>query len=239
MEKKSPIFDYIRKYWDWANENPEKSCPSTAGLYFYLLNVANHLNWKPSFSITSTQVCHFLNVRYNTYKKYFDILVEAELILIVKESRNQFSANIIALSNFDKALDKPRGKASENLEEKQSETSSETSCDIHKTINTNNRVKTSNTTKADLEKVYSENQAVNDAFIQFLKHRIEIKKPATQRAADMLYAELKKLCSNASEAVEIINTSIMNGWQSFYKPKSGNKSAEQKQFNRSSIAHYS
>lgn len=234
MEKKSPIFDYIRKYWDWANENPEKSCPSTAGLYFYLLNVANHLNWKPSFSITSTQVCHFLNVRYNTYKKYFDILVEAELILIVKESRNQFSANIIALSNFDKA----RVKASENLEEKQSESSSETSCDIHNTYNTNNKVKTKNTNKADLEKTYSENQAVNEAFIQFLKHRIEIKKPPTQRAADMLLAELKKICSTPTEAIEIINTSIMNGWQSFYKPKPNQKPAAQQTFNRSSIAHF-
>ena len=224
------MFDYIRQYWDWANDNPEKSCPSTAGLYFYFLHVANQLGWKHSFSITSTQVCHYLNIRYNTYKKYFDILVESGLIVMVKESRNQFSANIVALSNFDKA----RVKASENLVQKQRETS----CDIHNTVNTINKVKTINTSKADLSKMYSEHQAVNEAFIQFLKHRIEIKKPATQRAADMLFAELKKISSNASEALEIINTSIMNGWQSFYKPKANQKQPSQQTFNRSSVAHF-
>lgn len=225
------IFGFIKQYWDWADENPTKSNPSTAGVYFYFLRVANELNWKGEFSISSTQVMGVLSINYNTYKKYFDVLVESGLIKIVRQSKNQFSANIIALSNFNKARNKARDKAITKHVTKQDESSH----DIHKTIKTNKTVKTN---KADLQKRYSENEAVNSAFIEFLKHRIEIKKPATQRAADMLLSELKKLASTPNEAVEIINHSMMNGWQGFYKPKANNKPSQQQQFNRSSVQHY-
>ena len=100
------MFDYTKQYWDWADENPTKSSPSTAGLYFYFLRVANELNWKGEFSISSTQVMDVLSINYNTYKKYFDVLVESGLIKIVRQSKNQFSANVIAISNFNKAHNK-------------------------------------------------------------------------------------------------------------------------------------
>ena len=120
----------MKQYWEWADENPTKSNPSTAGLYFYFLRLANELNWKNEFSISSTQVMGVLSVNYNTYKKYFDVLVESGLIKIVRQSKNQFSANIIALSNFNSARNKARNKASEKLVKKQDESSH----DIHKTI---------------------------------------------------------------------------------------------------------
>jgi len=48
---------------------------------------------------------------YNTYIKTLNELVEYGFIIMVEKSKNQYSSNIVALSNFDKALDKAPNKA--------------------------------------------------------------------------------------------------------------------------------
>jgi hypothetical protein len=66
------------------------------------------------------------------------------------------------------------------------------------------------TEKSDLEK----------AFDSFLEMRRKIKKPATDRAVELLKIKIKKLSNNNQElAIEIINQSILNSWQDFYPLK--------------------
>ena len=225
------MFEYLKSFWAWVEQNPDKVKAFHIALYHAILHRANQSKWNPKLVIINSDYMALTAIHSPTSLiKTLNELEEFGFIKTEGRTPNQFHNRVISI---------PLNGMEVEREWNENEMGMESSWKQLKTNKTNKTLKTNKTDKADLEKVYSENKAVNDAFIQFLKHRIEIKKPATQRAADMLYAELKKLCSNASEAVEIINTSIMNGWQSFYKPKSGNKSAEQKQFNRSSIAHYS
>jgi hypothetical protein len=48
---------------------------------------------------------------YNTYIKTLNDLVDFGFIIMIEKSKNQYSSNIIALSNFNKALDKALDKA--------------------------------------------------------------------------------------------------------------------------------
>lgn len=95
----------MQQYWDWADANKDKASPGTCAVYFFILRVANVLRWKDSFGLTSKEVMDGVNIgSYNTYRKYFDILVEGGLLKIDKPSTNQYNCNIIALSNFDRPL---------------------------------------------------------------------------------------------------------------------------------------
>ena len=53
----------------------------------------------------------------------------------------------------------------------------------------------------------------------FIDMRKKIKKPATDRAKQLLINELKKLIEQGYSQQDVIGNSIRNGWQDFYAPK--------------------
>ena len=57
------------------------------------------------------------------------------------------------------------------------------------------------------------------AVISFVEFREGIKKPMTEHAIDLLIGKLKRMTSDRWEQVEIINQSIMNGWQGIFPLK--------------------
>jgi hypothetical protein len=71
---------------------------------------------------------------YNTYKNTLYDIVDWGFIIMIETSKNQWSANIIALSNFDKAHDKALDKALLKHSTKQSESTSESNSSIDKQI---------------------------------------------------------------------------------------------------------
>jgi hypothetical protein len=238
------MFEYFKAYWDWADQNAEKANATTAAIYFYFLHLANSLRWKESFGITAGQTMAAVGIgSVKTYRKHFDELIESGLIEIRKRSINQYSCHVIALPKITEAVTQAMTQAGvEHLPKQGSGTypSSDPSSDpIHKTNKTVKTEKTTKTKGADLNKVYSENESVNKHFIEFLKNRIEIKKPATQRAADLLVSEMRKLYKTPDEAIQGINQSIMKGWTGLFPIGSQNiKPEPPKTFNRSSANHY-
>lgn len=60
---------------------------------------------------------------------------------------------------------------------------------------------------------------LQQAVISFVEFRAGIKKPMTDRAIDLLIGKLKSMTSNRWEQIEIINQSIMNGWQGIFPLK--------------------
>lgn len=100
-------YAFSRQYFDWAFEHPSENNTAMTALYFFLVEVNNRLGWKREFGITSHECMEAIGITsYNTYKKNFDKLIEMGFITVVRKSTNQYQANIIALSKFDKALDK-------------------------------------------------------------------------------------------------------------------------------------
>ena len=57
------------------------------------------------------------------------------------------------------------------------------------------------------------------AILAFVQFRKDIKKPMTDRAIDLLIGKLKRMSSDIGVQVEIINQSIINGWQGIFPLK--------------------
>lgn len=106
------IFKLIRDWWDFAYQNPDLVKPNHSALYFFILEHSNRLGWKDKFGLPSTMTMEAIGIKsYNTYINTFNDLVKWKFIILVEKSRNQFSSNIIALSNFDNAIDKALDRA--------------------------------------------------------------------------------------------------------------------------------
>jgi hypothetical protein len=105
-------YELSRKWFDWSFENPEQINPNHTALYFFIIEHCNRLGWKEKFGLPTTMAKEAIGIRsYNTYINTLNDLVEFGFINLIEKSKNQYSSNIIALSNFDKAHDKALDKA--------------------------------------------------------------------------------------------------------------------------------
>ena len=70
--------------------------------------------------------------------------------------------------------------------------------------------------------------------LSFIEFRKSIKKPMTEKAVDLLIGKLKKLSSSIPEQIEILNQSIVNGWQGIFplKDQTAQKGGNNNGFNR-------
>ena len=127
-------YELSRNWFDWSFENPEKINPNHSALYFFTIEHCNRLGWKEKFGLPTTMAKESIGIRsYNTYIKTLNDLVDFGFIKLIEKSKNQYSSNIVALSNFNKATDKALDKAMIKHATKQGESIS--SIDKQETIN--------------------------------------------------------------------------------------------------------
>ena len=147
FKKLMDYFKLTRTFWDFTFENPEKIKPNHCALYLFIVEHCNRLGWKRKFGLPTTMAKDAIGIRsYNTYINTLNDLVEFGLIEMIEVSKNQYSSNIVAISNFDKALDKALDKASIKHVTKQSESTIQSIDSIDKHI-TNKQINN----KANLE----------------------------------------------------------------------------------------
>lgn len=110
-------------------------------IYCFSVEHCNRLGWKTNFGLPTTMVMEAVGIKsYNTYIKCFNDLVQFGFIKLVEKSKNQYSANIIALSKFNKALDKALDKAMIKHKGKQRESIAQSIDSINKPINNNTNI---------------------------------------------------------------------------------------------------
>jgi len=121
-EKTFNGYELSRKWFDFCFENPERIKPNHTAMYFFAIEHCNRLGWKRKFGFPSTMVMEAIGIKsYNTYIKTLNDLIDFGFIIILEKSKNQYSANIIALSKNTKALTKALTKAIVKHTSKQSE----------------------------------------------------------------------------------------------------------------------
>jgi len=140
MEPKLSGYELSRRWFDFCFENPNKIKPIHTAIYFFAVEHCNRLGWKKKFGFPTTMAMEALGIRsYNTYIEAFNELIEFGFIHLIEKSRNQYSSNIIALSNFDEALDEALDKALMKHNQKQHESTiqstGESTCSIDKQVN--------------------------------------------------------------------------------------------------------
>ena len=133
-------YNLSRNWFNFCFENPEKIKPNHSALYLFAVEHCNRLGWKEKFGLPTEMSKEAIGIKsYNTYINTLNDLVEWGFVKMIERSKNQYSANIIALSKFDKALDKALDKAFIKHVTKQSESTSESICTIDKQVNQLNK----------------------------------------------------------------------------------------------------
>lgn len=133
-------YELSRNFWNWCFENPEKVKPNHPALFHFIIEHCNRLGWKKKFGLPTTMAKDAIGIRsYNTYSKTLNDLVEFGFIILIEKSKNQYSSNIIALSNFNKAHNKALDKAFIKHDTKQSESTVQSIDSIDKPITNNHK----------------------------------------------------------------------------------------------------
>ena len=69
---------------------------------------------------------------------------------------------------------------------------------------------------------YVADDNLNAAIIAFVEYRNKIKKPMTEHAVKLMLDKLNKMSTDVNEQIDILNQSIVNGWQGIFPLKQEN-----------------
>lgn len=72
---------------------------------------------------------------------------------------------------------------------------------------------------------YTEDKNLRDTLLEYIKMRKRIRKPMTNYALTLALRKLDQLASSVADKIEILNQSIVNGWQDVYAIKGGDGNA--------------
>ena len=161
-------YELSRNWFDWCFENPEKIKTNHTAMYFFIIEHCNRLGWKEKFGLPMEMTKDALGIsNYRTYANTFNDLVDWGFIKVIEKSKNQYSANIIAIVKNTKANTKALSKATQKHSQKQSNS---TVC-IDKPIN------------------YITNKPINNIpeFTEFLNYALEKKPKVSQTDLKLKY----------------------------------------------------
>ena len=96
--------------------------------------------------------------------------------------------------------------------------------------NTDNKKRKKESTYETAIDEYTENSALKNAILEFIKMRQFIKKPMTDRALALMLKRLDELAKDDTTKIQIIDQSILNNWQGIFPLK------EQKQYGATGVA---
>lgn len=112
-------YTLIREWFNFKFENPDKVNSKHSEFFCYLVDKWNRLGQKETFGLPTEVTMEVLGIgSFNTYKKIFQDLIDFGFVELIKNSKNQHSSKIVALSFFDKATNKALDKASDKAIDK-------------------------------------------------------------------------------------------------------------------------
>ena len=172
------IFKLYRSFWDFCFENPDKIKPTHIAIYSFAVEHCNRLGWKKKFGLPTSMVMEATGIKsYSVYKKHLDQLVEFGFIDMIELSRNQYSANIIALKENDKASIKALDKALIKHSSKQTESTSQSIITVDKQVNNSTIKQETNKQKSDLFdtfwNLYAKKEDRKKSFSKWMNLKIE------------------------------------------------------------------
>jgi len=113
-------YELSRIWFDFCFENPEKIKPNHTALYFFIIEHCNRLGWKEKFGLPMEMAKEAIGIsNYRTYSKTFEDLVNWGFIIIHQKSKNQYSANVVAIAQNTKATTKALDTAMQKHSQKQ------------------------------------------------------------------------------------------------------------------------
>lgn len=133
----------------------------------------------------------------------FLTMLEADGMVTVKATTHRTT---ITIENYGVYRHKPTTKRQQNGSKP---TASRQQADINNNDNNYNNE----------NNIYSADPKLDKAITEFVAFRKKIKKPMTDHAVQLMMNKLNRLSSNVDVQIEILNQSIMNGWQGIFPLK--------------------
>lgn len=122
MAKETEIngYELSRDWFNFCFENTDIINPNHSALYFFCIEHCNRMGWKQKFGLPMEMAKDAIGIKnYRTYANTFNDLVSWGFIKIIQKSKNQYSANVIALVRNAKAQSKALSKAIQKHSQKQ------------------------------------------------------------------------------------------------------------------------
>lgn len=92
------IFELIKNFYRWAEENPEKVKPYHWAIYMVAVEKCNQLGWKKKFGFPTYNTLEITGISSRrTYYKGLNELVEFGFLKIVQKSINQHQSAVVML----------------------------------------------------------------------------------------------------------------------------------------------
>jgi len=109
-------YELTNKWYEFKFDNPARVRHIHSDMFFYVVYLWNKLGRKKEFGLPTEATMESLGIgSYNTYKNTLNDLIAFRAIRLVKDSKNQHHAKIIALSFFDEANNEATDKAKVGL----------------------------------------------------------------------------------------------------------------------------
>lgn len=220
-------FELSRKWFDFCIDNPEKVNTNQTALYFYCIDLCNRLAWSKSFGLPTLITMQYTSIKsYKTYAKALQDLIDFGFLKLIEKSKNQYSANVVALVNFTEAVSKQRLKQVQSND--QSRLSINKPLKTYKTIK---HIEEFNLDSFDFQfqnkKIATEyKKAINYSENPFeycvaalIENRLFVnpKDKVSKTAFTGLVNRLKKMSGNKTEvAYKLTNNAISSNWKTFY-----------------------
>lgn len=159
-------------------------------------------------------------------RAFLDVLQKDNMI-VKKTDRKKTTIIIENYSNFQdcETTEKPKKDRKKTTKKPQKDTNNNDN-------NENNENKI----------IYVADAQLNQAIISFVAFREKIKKPMTEHAIDLMIKKLQKMTPIVEKQIEIINQSILNGWQGIFplkeEKKEERKPVTRNKFNNASQRNY-
>ena len=182
----------------WVNENEE--------IYFYA---------------SQEKLSELLKVSRPTIVSAFKTLIKIGLLEVEKDNGNANKYFLIKIDEVVKKFNLSKNLTGKEILQHQSKNLTGTCKDfLHnkELINKNNIIR--------MNYIYK-SEKFEQTFYDFLKMRKKIKKPATEKAIELLLNKLEKI-DNEEKAIKMLEQSILNNWQDVYEPKERGKDGNTK-----------
>ena len=101
-------YEFSRRWFDFSFANTKRVKPIHTAIYFFAVERCNRLGWKSEFGFPTDLAMEALGIKnYKTYIRALQDLVKWEFIKWIQKSKNQYTANVIALVKNAKAHPDP------------------------------------------------------------------------------------------------------------------------------------
>lgn len=93
------MFEYIKNFYRWAEENPEKVKPYHWAIYMVAVEKCNQLGWKEKFGLPTYHALEITGISSRrTYYKGLNDLINFGFLKIIQKAKNQHQSVVISLN---------------------------------------------------------------------------------------------------------------------------------------------